>query len=140
MLAVEVPVRKLAVVAGAALAIAAFAYRPHAAERVVQSSHHRLTLHAPSQSNAYYLTVFARGHLQRTTCDLQSIDASTDKTIDFSTRFHMYDGCLWEGVEHLVKIDDHTYSYSYDENILSCEPDATPARKTPRTGIVTVDD
>ena len=101
---------------------------------------HRLTLHAPSQSHAFYLTVFARGHLQRTTCDLQSINVTTEDTIDFHTRFHMFDGCLWEGVEHLVKIDDHSYSYSYDENVLSCEPDAIPALKTPRTGIVTVDD
>jgi hypothetical protein len=141
MLAVEAPVRKLAVIAGATLAIAAFVHRPHAAERVVAQQHHRLTLHAPSLSNAYYLTVFARHHLQRTTCDLQSIDVTgDDKTIDFSTKIHMYDGCLWEGVEHLSKIDDHTYSYSYDENILACEPDAVPALKTPRTGIVTVDD
>ena len=141
MLAVEAPVRKLAVIAGATLAIAAFVHRPHAAERVVPQTYHHLSLHAPSQAHAYYLTVFAKHRLQRTTCDLQSIVVPGDeKTLDFSTKIHMYDGCLWEGVEHLVKIDDHTYSYSYDENILACEPDATPALKTPRTGIVTVDD
>ena len=32
--------------------------------------------------------------------------------------------------------EDH-YTYSYDEEILSCDPGATPVAKTPRVGYVT---
>ncbi len=139
MLAVEAPVRKFALLAAAALAIAAFAHRPHAATRVAPT-HHRLTLHAQSLERAIYLTVFAEGRVQTHDWDLRTIDvASEGQTLRFSTRARISDGCLWEGNERLVPIDSKSYAYSYDERIIECEPDAIPAIKTPRTGIVTVD-
>jgi hypothetical protein len=139
MLAVEAPVRKLAVVAGAALAVAAFVHRPHAAEMIVQS-HHRLTLHTETLPNAIYLTVFADGRVQHDDSALHSIDVIGEgHAMHFATRT-MYYGCEWEGRESLVPIDAHSYAYSYDEQLIYCEPDARLTVKTPRTGIVTVDD
>lgn len=139
MLAVEAPVRKLAVIAGATLAIAAFVHRPHAAEMMVQS-HHRLTLHTTSRAEAIYLTVFANGRIERMPSDLRPIEITGElQELRFSART-MYHGCEVEGRETLVPIDRHSYSYSYDERIIACAPDADAIVETPRTGIVTVDD
>jgi hypothetical protein len=144
MLAVEAPVKKLAVIAGATLAIAAFVHRPHAAERVVQTmTHHRLTLHTETLEHAIYLTVFAEGRMERDVSDLRPLDVmftgDEREPLRFSTRALIEDGCVWEGREQLVPIDAHSFSYSYDEKIIRCAPDAIPAIKTPRTGIVTVE-
>jgi hypothetical protein len=43
------------------------------------------------------------------------------------------------GTEKLTPIGARAYAYSYAETILSCRPNANPFRKTPRTGIVTVE-
>ena len=140
MLAVEAPVKKLVVVAGAALAIAAFVHRPHAADRTY---HHRLTLHAPVEANAFYLTVFANGRVQHSDCDTQPLEVDMETAelppLTFTTRAHVYDGCEWRATERLVPNGDHSYAYSYQEEILSCRPGAHPTRATPRTGTVTVD-
>jgi hypothetical protein len=137
MLAVRAPVGKSILVAGAALAVAAFVHHPKPAHA---PTHHLLTLHAQSIEHAVYLTVFAEGRIQHTDCDLRAVDvASEGETLRFATRARIADGCVWEGHERLVPIDAHSYAYSYDEQILSCEPGSIPAIKTPRTGIVTVD-
>jgi hypothetical protein len=138
MLAVETPVRKLVAIGGVTLALAAFAHHPHAAH----SARHHLTLHAPPPPDrTVYMTVFAQGHLEESTCDLHSIVVTLPderQPIEFTTRLH-YWGCDWLGVERLVPSGDH-FDYSYDETKLRCEPDAPPTITTPRTGIVTVDD
>lgn len=140
MLAVQAPVYKSILLAGAALAVAAFVHHPkHSPPEAPK--HHRLTLHTETMKRAIYLTVFAENRIERTECDLRTIDiASEGETLRFATRARIGDGCLWEGRERLVPIDAHSYAYSYDEQILSCEPGSIPAIKTPRTGIVTVDE
>lgn len=138
MLAVRAPVYRSVLLAGAALGIAAFVHHPKAEHHA--PTHHLLTLHTQSLEHAIYLTVFAEGRVQRTECDLRAVDvASEGETLRFATRARIGDGCVWEGHERLVPIDAHSYAYSYDEEILSCEPGSIPAIKTPRTGIVTVD-
>lgn len=140
MLAVEAPVKKLVVVAGAALALAAFVHRPHAAERTY---HHRLTLHAPVEDNSVYLTAFARGRVQHTECDARPLELDMQSAelppLTFMTRAQLFDGCEWRATEHLVPNGDHSYAYSYEEEIISCRAGAHPTRATPRTGTVTVD-
>jgi len=58
--------------------------------------------------------------------------------LTFQTTAFINDGCEWLATERLVPTGSDRYAYSYDEEILSCQPDATPARKTPRTGYVLV--
>ena len=60
--------------------------------------------------------------------------------VTFKTRAQVYDGCRWLGVETLIPRDERSFDYDYSEYILSCEPGATPARKTPRKGLVTIED
>lgn len=111
---------------GAAMVAAlAFAPRPH--DHVYK---HRLVLDAPSEPGDLYLTVF----------DGDVTIASHEPglvPLRFETRAYLTDGCRWLGMETLTPMDAHRYAYRYDEAIISCEPGATPARKTPRTGIVT---
>ncbi|HEU0034045.1 MAG TPA: hypothetical protein VFQ53_25635 [Kofleriaceae bacterium] len=130
LLAVETPVVKMAAVAGLAIA-GALAFGPsHAATEhpLVQ----RLTLHAPIQPNAIYLTAWADGDIYVTTED------GRPHELTFEMKLFTNDGCQWLGTEHLTPIDDATYAYSYDEQMLSCEPGAIPQYiATPRTGLVT---
>jgi hypothetical protein len=125
--AIEAPLFKLALVAGAALA-ASTAMRP---ARVHAPVTHRLSLQAPVQPNALYLTAWAEGDV-KVTGELQAMT--------FTTRAYVNDGCRWMGIEKLEPIDARHFSYTYDETILSCDPDSVPYFKTPRTGIVTVEE
>ena len=138
MLAVEAPVRKLAVVAGAVLAIAAFTHRPSHSQA---SHHHRLTLHTETRAKTIYLTIFAEGRIERTASDLRTIEIDGEpREMQYKATTSYY-GCEVEGDELLVRLDAHSYAYSYDENILSCDPNSDyEVIRTPRTGIVTVDD
>ena len=86
-------------------------------------------LHAPQEPNAIYLTAFERG-------DVFVQLSGTRQTLTFETRAHVWDGCDWLATETLVPEGNNRYFYSYDEAVLSCEPGATPTRKTPRTGYV----
>jgi hypothetical protein len=127
--AVEAPLLKMAAVAGAALLIGAFAVPHHASSDVVQ----RLSLHAPIEPHALYLTAWSDGDIYVTLHD------GTMRSMEFQTRAFINDGCEWLATERLVPESSDRYMYSYDETILSCEPGATPARKTPRTGYVLVE-
>ena len=60
------------------------------------------------------------------------------RSLEFQTHAFINDGGEWLATEKLVPTETDRYAYSYDETILSCEAGATPARKTPRTGYVTV--
>lgn len=94
----------------------------------------RLRLHAVDEPNAIYLTMFRDGDLS-----VRFPDADL-RTLTFHVRASVYDGCRWLGTETLVPIDDRTFAYDYAETILGCEPGAQPLRKTPRQGLVTVED
>ena len=140
MLAVSAPVGKLTVIAAATLGVALFVHHPQAAPQ--GAYHHRLTLVAPFQDNAIYLTAFAEDRIESSPGQEKSIDITTTTSelppLTFTTRAHVFDGCVWEGTEHLVPVNAHEYSYSYEEEILSCAPGAQPTIKTPRTGTVIV--
>lgn len=125
--AMTTAVGKLALVGVALLGLGAYktATREHAVT-------YRLALSAPEEPNAIYLT---RWHLGTVTA---SFDDGKLEPITFKTRAHVYDGCYWQGTETLVPINDAEFAYDYSEQILSCETDAVPLRKTPRQGIVTV--
>jgi hypothetical protein len=118
-------------VGGAALALGAL-FLPHAvAAPPVASPMYRLVLHAPEERGAFYVSAWAEGDVF-----VQSRDA---KTITFVRRGDEHDGCTWQGIERLTRLSDGAYAYDYSEKILACKPDANPFRKTPRTGIVTVE-
>jgi hypothetical protein len=93
---------------------------------------HRLVLDAPVEPNAIYLTAWEDGDV------LMPVDPGMHESITFTTRATISDGCRWMGTEILEPIDEAHYSYSYDETILECAPDATPYVKTPRVGLVTI--
>ncbi len=95
---------------------------------------HRLRLHAVDQPNAIYLTVFRRGDIR------VRFDGGELHPITFKVRASVSDGCRWLGIERLVPRDERSFYYDYSERILSCEPGATPFVKTPRKGLVTVED
>lgn len=122
--AVEAPVLKLAALAGVVLAVAAFA-TPTKHEGVVVQ---RLELHAPELPNAIYLTAWERGDV------FVSLPEGRARSMTFKTRAYISDGCEWLATEQLVPEGKDRYWYSYEEEILSCEPGAIPAIKTPRTG------
>jgi hypothetical protein len=94
----------------------------------------RLELHAPVQPNALYLTAWDRGDVYVRLTDGEM------RPLLFQTHAFINDGCEWLATERLVPAGTDRYSYSYDEEILSCDPGATPALKTPRTGYVVVVD
>ncbi|HEY2749461.1 MAG TPA: hypothetical protein VGL86_32805 [Polyangia bacterium] len=119
-------------VGGAALALGAL-FLPHAvaAPTVAPSAMYRLVLHAPVEGGAFYVSAWAEGEVF-----VKSHDA---KNLTFVRRGEEHDGCTWQGTERLTRLNDGAYAYDYAETILSCRPDARPFRKTPRSGIVTVE-
>jgi hypothetical protein len=94
---------------------------------------YRLVLHAPEESGAFYLSAWNEGGV------FVAHDGSDKQSVTFTRRGDEHDGCSWMGTEKLVPIGARAYAYSYVETILSCRPGANPFRKTPRTGIVTVE-
>lgn len=126
-LATLAPSGKSIVIGGLLLAALAFAPRSHEVT-------HRLALHAPVQPHAFYLSAFIDGDVTLTFPDDELVP------VTFRMRAEMTDGCRWEGLEKLTPLDEHTFAYDYSETILSCEPGADPALKTPRSGLVSVDD
>ncbi len=95
---------------------------------------HHLALHAVDQPGALYLTAWRNGMVS------VSIEGGKLVPLRFTMKASINDGCRWKGIETLMPIDSHRYFYRYDEEILACEPGADPYIKTPRTGLVTVED
>lgn len=122
------PVGRFALPAALVLSLGAaqLATRPHH-ERVS----YRLELSAPVEEHAIYLTRWYFGDVT------VSFDDGKLEPVQFRQRAHVYDGCYWQGTETLVPITPTQFRYDYSEQLLSCEPDAVPLRKTPRSGIVT---
>ncbi len=116
----------MAAVAGVAMATLAFAV-PAKRQDVVQ----RLVLHAPERPRALYLTAWNEGDVFVTLRDGQP------HAMTFKTRAFINDGCEWRATERLFPTSETHYTYTYEEEILSCDPGATPALKTPRVGYVT---
>lgn len=116
----------MAAVAGVALAVSAFVV-PAQHPDVVQ----RLVLHAPERPRALYLTAWSEGDVFVTVHD------GEPRPLTFQTRAFINDGCEWLATERLFPTSDNHYTYSYDEEILSCDAGATPALRTPRVGYVT---
>ncbi|MGZ3406056.1 MAG: hypothetical protein ACXVAN_06395 [Polyangia bacterium] len=116
-------------VGGAALALGAL-FLPHAAAAPIPGMY-RLVLHAPEEPGAFYLSAWVEGDV--------FVASNAQKSITFVRRGDEHDGCSWMGTEKLTRMNDRVYAYEYAETILSCKPDASPFRKTPRTGVVTVE-
>jgi hypothetical protein len=65
-------------------------------------------------------------------------DGSDQQPIVLTQTYDWQDGCTWESREVLTPRGARVYSYEYTEHVVSCEPDATPARACTRRGAVTV--
>jgi hypothetical protein len=130
--AVQAPVLKLIAVAGASVAaIAGFGGTHKCSNEITQN----LTLFAPEKPGAIYLTAFENDHATVTLKEAGSY------RITFQTRATLPDTCEWIATEVLVPIDESRYAYSYDEQMLSCDPGAEPRYvATPRTGLVVVEE
>lgn len=94
----------------------------------------RLVLHAVSKPNAVYLSWWRDGDVR------VELEPGQLSGMMFTCRAWVDDGCQWKGIETLEPIDARHYAYSYEEVVLRCRPGAVPYHKTPRTGIVTVED
>jgi hypothetical protein len=129
MQALEVPLLKTTMVAALALGAFAVPARRHHHHHLQE---HRLVLHAPVQQHAIYLTAWSAGDF------MYPVDPNDLQPIHFAMKAFISDGCQWLGEEALTPRNGR-FEYVYNETILSCEPDATPAYKTPRTGFVTLD-
>ena len=127
--AVTSPVLGSLVVGGLLLGLGA-AYEATRDEPVTRT----LRLHAQAEKDALYLSAWRAGDIQVTFPD------DTLRGVTFRIRAHVTDGCHWQGTERIVPIDGRTFHYDYSEQILSCRPGATPTRKTPRQGLVTIED
>lgn len=92
-----------------------------------------LALHAVAQPNAIYLSIFGQGD------DRVPFDGKLGART-FTTTVWAPDDCQWRSTERLVPAGERRYRYSYDETLLRCRPGATPYIKTPRTGIVTLEE
>lgn len=94
----------------------------------------RLVLHSYEQPNALYLTAWKDGDVR------VWFDSSELVPMTFTRRASINDGCRWMARETLTPVGDRYFQYTYDETLLSCEPGATPCVRTPRTGIVTLEE
>jgi hypothetical protein len=128
-LALTAPVFKSIALAGLALGLGAAA-SSLSPERVT----HRLALHAIDAPNAIYLTVFRDGDIS------VRFNGDAIHPLTFKTRAFVFDGCHWLATEKLIPRDERSFDYDYSERVLGCEPGATPTKKTPRKGLVTVED
>ncbi len=133
MLAVTTPVFRSVVVGGLLLGLAVFA-PSFASQDSSQLTSHRLVLHTVSEPSAIYLSAWRNGDVN------VQFENGELRPITFRVRATIPDGCRWEGTETLVPIDDRSYTYEYNDRLLSC-PDGGEGgyRPTPRVGIVTVD-
>lgn len=130
-LALTAPVYKSIALAALALGVGAAASSLYSSSEPVT---HRMRLHAVDEPNAIYLSVFRNGDIR------VRFDGGELHPLTFKVRATISDGCRWLGIETLVPRDERSFDYDYSERILACEPGATPARKTPRKGVVTIED
>jgi hypothetical protein len=124
--AIENPTTKLATIAAAAGLAGMLALASAREDTVIR----RLVLTAPEQPNAIYLTAWHQGDV------FVRVPSGEPRGLTFQVRALVSDGCEWLATERLVPTGGNVYAYSYEEEIVACEPGATPAIKTPRTGIV----
>lgn len=130
--AVEAPLLRFAALAGLAVAGtlgAAGSVTPSTDHSACGGDVRRLELHAPDEPDAIYLTAWRHG-------DVFVSVAGAPRTLTFQTRARIWDGCEWLATETLTPEGEGRFRYRYDEEIVRCAPDATPTRKTPRTGYV----
>src|SRR5262245_58579819 len=111
--AVELPFLKAAL-AGAAVIAGMVALTPEKPATIVQ----RLELHAPEEVGALYLTAWDRGDVYVRLTD------GTARPLKFQTHAFINDGCEWLATERLMPTGPDRYAYSYDEEILACQPGA----------------
>jgi hypothetical protein len=130
--ALTAPVFKSLALAGLAVGLGIAALPSSASSTQVT---HRLRLHAEAQPDAVYWTRFSRcsGTLRAT------FDGPEIHAITFKNRATFY-GCRVLATETLVPRDARSFYYDYSEEILECAPDSPVVIKTPRKGIVTVED
>ena len=95
---------------------------------------YRLSLQAIERPGEVYLSAFRNGDIRLT------FDGGKLHAVTLKTYASVSDGCRWLGIERLTPRDERSFHYDYSERMLDCDPDATPARKTPRQGIVTVEE
>lgn len=131
MQAVTTPVFGSVVVGGLLLGLAVVA--PSFASQDSDPTR-RLVLHTVHEPNAIYLSAWRSGDVK------VQLENGELRPITFRVRATLPDGCRWEGIETLMPIDDRSFTYGYDERILSC-PAGTEStyRKTPRAGLVIVE-
>ena len=133
MLAVTTPLFRSVVVGGLLLGLAVVA--PSFASRdSSQVTSHRLVLHTVTEPTAIYLSAWRNGDVN------VQFENGELRPITFRVRATIPDGCRWEGTEVLVPIDSKSFTYEYNDRLLSC-PDGGEGgyRPTPRVGIVTVE-
>jgi hypothetical protein len=93
----------------------------------------RLSLHSIEERNSYYLSAWEDGDVHVTFPD------SELHGVVFYSRARLTDGCRWTGIEKLTPISGNAFFYEYSESITECKAGAKPYRKTPRTGMVTIE-
>jgi hypothetical protein len=94
----------------------------------------RMVLHAVEQPGAVYLSAWRNGDVP------VPFKGERLVPLTYETLASVSDGCRWLGTETLTPLDERRYFYRYSETILECDPGATPCYKTPRTGIVTIEE
>ena len=133
--AVTTPLFRSVVVGGLLLGLTAFGpmFKHHETKSAMVTK--RLALHTVVEPTAIYLSAWRNGDVT------VQFEKGELRPITFRVRATIPDGCRWEGTETLVPIDEKMFTYDYEEEILSCPPGTESTyRKTPRTGLVTVED
>jgi hypothetical protein len=96
----------------------------------------RWVLDAQRDPNCYYGSAWNDG-------DVVMPRAGHDQPVRFVHVYTFEDDCTWRGVETLTPDGHGGYKYRYDDVLVSCAPDATPAPQCPLEGkvhIVPVED
>ena len=132
--AFSAPVFKSIALAGLALGLGVAAAGSSSSHCRAGRVTHRLSLQAIERPNEVYLSAFRNGDIRL------SFDGGKIHAVTLKTYASVSDGCRWLGIEQLTPRDERSFHYDYSERILSCDPDATPSNKTPRQGVVTVED
>ena len=70
--------------------------------------------------------------------DVMMPRAAHDQPVRFVHVYQFEDECTWRGVEVLTPDGHGGYHYRYDDVLVSCAPDATPAPVCPLEGTVHV--
>jgi len=89
----------------------------------------RWVLDAERDPNCYYGSAWNDG-------DVMMPRASHDQPVRFVHVYTFEDDCTWRGVETLTPDGNGGYRYRYDDVLVSCAPNATPAPQCPLEGKV----